>query len=167
MNPNSKDCPWPLSSCGLPDLHTNMTLQELWRRLKHFKECGFPMGCATAGNPELRRCLEVFSHVCPSKELRFAVEVLVSGLDSVVTCGVGREVGLVGNHAYSILDVRDIAASRLDRKLQFGLCLLPDYNLLALLCPNSVFYALGVVCIACCAFEILMASESGTAIGPP
>eukprot|EP00913_Durusdinium_trenchii_P030807 g28852.t1 len=42
--------------------------QELWRRLLEFKAADFPMGCATAGNPEL------------------------------------REVGLCGNHAYSVLD---------------------------------------------------------------
>jgi hypothetical protein len=46
--------------------------RDLWQRLLYFKKCQFPMGCATAGNPEL------------------------------------REVGLCGNHAYSILDVREI-----------------------------------------------------------
>lgn len=46
--------------------------QDLWSRLVSFKQQGFPMGCATAGNPEL------------------------------------KEVGLCGNHAYSVLDVREI-----------------------------------------------------------
>lgn len=46
--------------------------QELWERLMSFKAEALPMGCATAGNPEL------------------------------------KEVGLCGNHAYSILDIREI-----------------------------------------------------------
>mmetsp|Transcript_178512 Transcript_178512/g.572055 ORF Transcript_178512/g.572055 Transcript_178512/m.572055 type:complete len:1068 (+) Transcript_178512:55-3258(+) len=59
--------------------------QELWRRMVKFKEKGFPMGCATAGNPEL------------------------------------KEVGLCGNHAYSILDVRELYDPRfLGRPLGYG-----------------------------------------------
>jgi len=59
--------------------------QELWQRLMDFKAQGFPMGCATAGNPEL------------------------------------REVGLCGNHAYSVLDVREIFDTRfMGRELGYG-----------------------------------------------
>lgn len=59
--------------------------QELWRRLLSFKAASFPMGCATAGNPEL------------------------------------REVGLCGNHAYSILDIREIYDERfVGRPLGYG-----------------------------------------------
>eukprot|EP00931_Biecheleriopsis_adriatica_P073159 TRINITY_DN47502_c0_g1_i1.p1 TRINITY_DN47502_c0_g1~~TRINITY_DN47502_c0_g1_i1.p1 ORF type:complete len:1021 (-),score=218.76 TRINITY_DN47502_c0_g1_i1:37-3099(-) len=59
--------------------------QELWQRLVAFKAQGFPMGCATAGNPEL------------------------------------REVGLCGNHAYSILDVRELRDVRfMGRELGYG-----------------------------------------------
>ncbi|CAK9025513.1 unnamed protein product [Durusdinium trenchii] len=59
--------------------------QELWRRLLEFKAADFPMGCATAGNPEL------------------------------------REVGLCGNHAYSVLDVREIFDPRfMGRELGYG-----------------------------------------------
>jgi len=59
--------------------------QELWKRMLTFKAAAFPMGCATAGNPEL------------------------------------REVGLCGNHAYSILDVREIYDERfLGRPLGYG-----------------------------------------------
>ncbi|CAK9025451.1 unnamed protein product, partial [Durusdinium trenchii] len=59
--------------------------QELWRRLLEFKAADFPMGCATAGNPEL------------------------------------REVGLCGNHAYSVLDVREIFDPRfMGREVGYG-----------------------------------------------
>mgnify|MGYP002803532134 FL=1 len=59
--------------------------QELWQRLMDFKAADFPMGCATAGNPEL------------------------------------REVGLCGNHAYSVLDVREIFDPRfISRELGYG-----------------------------------------------
>jgi len=59
--------------------------QELWERLLDFKAKGFPMGCATAGNPEL------------------------------------REVGLCGNHAYSVLDVRELYDQRfIGREFGYG-----------------------------------------------
>ncbi|CAE7760645.1 Capn15 [Symbiodinium pilosum] len=59
--------------------------QELWERLVDFKAKSFPMGCATAGNPEL------------------------------------REVGLCGNHAYSILDVRELYDQRfVGKELGYG-----------------------------------------------
>lgn len=59
--------------------------QELWERLVDFKAKGFPMGCATAGNPEL------------------------------------REVGLCGNHAYSVLDVRELYDQRfIGREFGYG-----------------------------------------------
>lgn len=59
--------------------------EELWQRLMDFKAADFPMGCATAGNPEL------------------------------------REVGLCGNHAYSVLDVREIFDPRfMGRELGYG-----------------------------------------------
>jgi len=59
--------------------------QELWERLLDFKAKGFPMGCASAGNPEL------------------------------------REVGLCGNHAYSVLDVRELYDQRfIGREFGYG-----------------------------------------------
>ena len=51
-------------------------MEHLWDQLLYFKSQGFPMGCATGGDAEL------------------------------------KEVGLCGNHAYSILECREVPDRR-------------------------------------------------------
>lgn len=72
-----------LDLTGAPTFSLNFddpkfNLDVFWSRLVHYKKNQFPMGCATASNPDL------------------------------------RAVGLVGNHAYSILDCREVRAAHLE-----------------------------------------------------